>query len=369
MWKRAAVVLVVLVALALVAGLLAIRPTPVAPEPMAVAPVAAAPRAVRPPPAAVAPPDAPPPAYLAGHAAIAGALGYVAVKCWVGTEWDTDGLVGEFHQKIEGGWYTNVETALSGEHGVERRYEDPAAPLRTGFETLFVVSWSATEPGGVVPCHVEQIEHAELRVRVVDAADRPVPGARVSGCGASGESDAAGLAVLDEAKARHECVVRGQVPHDGGGVCAGQARVPALAADETRDVVVALQCRELGEEPRVSAGARSEPWPIQLPERTDAEELAVLQDLSRRDLGDAGDRLIDELVAHKERMAAWRAQVEARITHRNELMAKIAALEGLDDAGSVAERQRLGAEVMQAMQDELKALQDDMEALGIPAAP
>jgi hypothetical protein len=177
----------------------------------------------------------------------------VAIQCWVGPEWDTDDLVGPFQQRIANGWYTNVESSLSGYHSVEQRYVKADVPPdahfteRVGFETYMDVSWRA-EPGEVLAeCEVHRVERATLRVTAVDARGRPLGETTVYGCGGSGETDAHGVATL-EVQTATRCGLTAY--RYGAGLqtadtCNGSVLVTPLAGGEIRDATVTLACFDI----------------------------------------------------------------------------------------------------------------------------
>lgn len=345
--------------------LLARRPVVAPPAPAVAANPPPVPEAA---PAAppVDPPTAPEAAAaaptLAAHAAVAEALGYVAIRCFVGTEWDTDDLVGKYHQRIAGGWYTNVENALAGRHGVERRYPIPGqeGPMAVTFENLFEVSWSAAAPGDVVPCTVHPIEHAELQVRLVDDAGRPAAGFQVYGCSGDDVTDADGLAVL-EVEAGDPCRLTAYAKAtEGHALCRAHADEPALVKDEVRRVELRLECLTVEEH----IARRDEPDPPPrgpppdfLPEIPDAEELARFRELARRDFGPEGNALVGGLVAHRERMIALRAESDAQAA---EMAALLARMEALAEPGAEAAT----PEEQQALHEEMMALIERMKSTG-----
>lgn len=265
--------------------------------------------------APVVPDDAHPPSiYEAGHSAVAEVLGFVAIRCWVGPEWDTEDLVGAYHQKISNGWYTNVEDRLAGQHGVEKRFEVPDAPAdardweKVDFETLFVVSWRAEGPGETVPCEVHTLERATLRVRVIDQEGRAVSGAKVFGCGSGADGDPSGLAVLEEAHAGSDCALRAYRVGDVE-ICDGTLEVTALAPNEERAIDLPATCSDLRDPSALELGLVEplafELEPSPLTELSYEEQIARFQALKSHGLGDGADALLDGLIAHREHMIAW----------------------------------------------------------------
>ena len=265
--------------------------------------------------------DVPEPSpYLAAHAAVAEALGLVAIRCWVGTEYDSDDLVGWYQQRISNGWYTNVVTQLEGRQAVERRFERPDVPEdaarweKYDFETLFVVSWKAEAPGEVARCEVHPQGYGTLRVRVVDQDGLPLPRASVHCCGAAAESDRHGVAVLEQVRAGRPYVLKGarhEIDHTlrEGDWCEGFMAVDPFEPDETRELELALHCLEFEE---VVAGdaamflelnTASVEEPVEeLPRPSTAEELARLRALRASPaMGEAAGRLLDTLIAGRER--------------------------------------------------------------------
>jgi hypothetical protein len=250
--------------------------------------------------------------YLAGHAAIAQALGYVAVSCWIGTEWDTESLGG--YQKIKGGWYSDVKRELVGEDLVTRRYprpsDEPAGEL-TFEEPLFYVSWAASAPGQEVPCTVRYPIYAELRVAVVGADGAPVEGAQVYGCSSQGRSEG-GVALLEQALAGEDCALHGNF-----GVHAGYAMVSALAENEIRTLTLLVS--------EDAAPPVFTPAPATL-RRSPEEELAALRTLSEAgDLSADGAQLVGQIIAHLELRKAWEAgRLDPQAMQRDLLAAETA---------------------------------------------
>jgi hypothetical protein len=315
-------------------------PGPPEPAPLAVVPAKPKGKPERPPlpslpgPTAPTEPDEahPPSVYEAGHAAVAESLGLVAIRCWVGPEWDTEDLVGKYHQKISNGWYTNVEEQLVGDRGVEKRFEVPDVPPdadefeRIDFETLFVVSWRAERPGEMVPCEVHTLERAALRVRVRDLDGNAVPGATVYGCGSNGQSDARGLATLEETHASSACEL---TAYTAGAerMCQGKLGVSALAADEERAVDLTVECGALVE----AAEDMLQTFGFELPksdfpELSDEEEIARFRELKGRDLGPGADALLDGLIAHREYLIESAREWEEKQARQDELMRQIDAV-------------------------------------------
>lgn len=255
--------------------------------------------------------------YRFAHASVAEALGYVAIECWVGTTFDTDELVSkhptgpipfsnDFHQRISNGWYTNVEKSLSGWHGVHRR-----APWSPMGEALFVVSWSATAPGEVVPCKVHPLDSGTLRVTVHDPEGRPVPQVEVHGCLSHGKTDAEGLAVLENAHAVAGCSVTAQMtgPSDGAPqhVCYGAQTIEGLAAGETEEVDLQLRCGTWREVHDVDGDEEPELRVLDTQAETDR-----LYDLSDEDVGEPGNQVVEDLLVERELLHALFLAVRRR---------------------------------------------------------
>lgn len=291
--------------------------------------------------------EPPPSVYLEGHLAVAEALGALAIRCWVGPEYDTEDLVGAFHQKVSNGWYTNVETELEGYHSVERKYYDnPDAPTERErgpqFETLFRVSWSATDRDGVVPCQVHfDVAYGELRVHVVDEQGAPVRGATVYGCGRSADSDAQGLALLEQVFAETRCSLTAYTS-GASAMCRGTTTLePWLAADEVRDVELPLDCQTMED---LLAGAEPLARPPRRPRRKGSglsteEELRRFRALKgRSDLGEGGQRLVDDLIEHREFLLQLEDRHEQEIADRIAWMDEIERLQAAAEAAPTQEQ-------------------------------
>lgn len=292
-----------------------------APPPVAVeAPPPSEPLSAEAPPAPVAGPslEGVPGGYADAHAAIARELGYVATHCYVGPEWDSDDLVGKFHQVVADGWYSHVETTLTGRRLVERRITWPGvpddAPLfdRIDFADEFFVSWDATEPGQSVPCTVEHIARGALRVTVVDQQGHEVDGVRVSGCGTERVA-VDGRARLDGYRAGEWCTLRALCL--GKDWCDGRLELAPLDPGEQREVTFEVwsevpATREEKHEHMLTRPRWTAPPPDPL-ELSDDQELVRLQRMATRDLPPHTAELVDRLVARKlaimERAAARRA--------------------------------------------------------------
>jgi hypothetical protein len=280
----------------------------------------------------LAPPSAPPPEaapaspYLAAHEAVAQALGYVAITCWVGTAWDTEDLVGAYHQKIKHGWYSNVEESLAGRHGVERQWYDPDRGEPGQFETLFEVSWTASAPGESVPCTVHTLSYADVRVHVADQDGRPVAGATVYGCGSHAETDAQGEGVLEQVFAGERCSLSASAFPAEGERCSGTLAAGPFVADSGVDLDMAVTCGSL-----FDAYSREEPdpepasAPSGLVALSTEDELARFRVLAGQDLGEDGDRLIDALIIHREAMLALAAKQEEQMRRSDAILQQMSA--------------------------------------------
>ncbi|MFT4628265.1 MAG: hypothetical protein ACI8PZ_006960 [Myxococcota bacterium] len=129
-----------------------------------------------------------PESWSAAHTALAEALGYVAIRCYVGTEMDADDYVGSrFGRKVENGWFSDVVRTLEGTAVVERSFASTLPGRIVGdlvldrdFEAVFQVSWKAEAFGTTVPCTVAWPTYADLTVQVVDQHGEPVPEVRVA---------------------------------------------------------------------------------------------------------------------------------------------------------------------------------------------
>ena len=165
-------------------------------------------------------PEASPEAPPGPHVRLAEALDPVAIRCWVGTEWE--GLTLEktrTRQAIEGGWYSDTVTELSGAHLVRatERHLDlsrfPSRLFRTDRTSLFRVSWEAERLGEEVACTVHPVELAAIDVQVVDEDGRPLPESRVY-LGANGTTDPQGWTTIEGLAAgiEHSAFILGSEP-------------------------------------------------------------------------------------------------------------------------------------------------------------
>jgi hypothetical protein len=186
-----------------------------------------------------------PEGYPEAHAAIAEAMGYTAMVCWVGHDWDGEVVVnGSYNMRIEDGWYSDIEPSLYGRKAVDlpKKVPCPDTGIRwlgcgVEFERLFWVSWKAEEPGQVATCTVEYATWGELRVAVRDQYGELIDGARVEGCGSEGKAVNGERAVLSDVFAGGRCTLFASCFN--GVFCSGMSSVsPPLRANEIREVTL-----------------------------------------------------------------------------------------------------------------------------------
>lgn len=187
-----------------------------------------------------------PSAVAQTHADIAEVMGLVSVHCPFPGAPDAH-LVGEFFQRVDKGWYSNVERQLEGVHVIEAQVgkTDEGRPI---YRSEHIVRWSASEPGEAVRCTIEPIQRVPVTLVVKDAAGEPVVGTSIHGCGVKGKTGPDGV-LETRAYSHGRCEVRSRdhsarfdpAVHAGGELQL-EPRVrepstydPAAAAQESRE--------------------------------------------------------------------------------------------------------------------------------------
>jgi len=191
------------------------------------------------------PPDETAAGILQAYSDVAEALGYVAIRCYVGPEYDSDDYVGKIPQRVSNGWYTYIADTLRGTKYVERRYPvkdvDADASLMEhlgalDFETLFIVSWEAQQPGQTVPCTISYPKFAELRVTPRDQNGEVIDDVRVHGCGGQRTREGDEIVFADVfAEEEEPCFLKASCPADGVS-CGGVLELPPFNEHEVRSV-------------------------------------------------------------------------------------------------------------------------------------
>lgn len=255
------------------------------------------------------------------HEAVAEITGHVAVRCYVGEAHDTEALTRFLHPRVVDGWYSGVHRPDASPELAEQR--DGAG----GWFASLRLDWDPPADGQIVTtCEGRPPERRRLEIQTVDAHGAPVPGVAVSSC--------------------MESTVTGA---DGRGVLAGmpdfpcRARVrcetaPCHTDTDLTDAVGSVEITVLpGRSTQPEQGSESSdasPGPGDL----DAE-LAALRALdAEQDFGEAGDRLLAELIEHyayiqRSRAVADEVSARSRALMRQGLSAREARAQARAEHG------------------------------------
>lgn len=246
--------------------------------------------AVKRPPRTWTPPVEPPEAaeeededtIRAMQARFAEKAGIVAIRCFVGTEYDGLPLVGRYGPAVQDGWYSDLVRERSGARFAEARYDTGPGFLDFDLENPFYVTWDAPEGASSTVCTVHSMQFAYLTVEVLDPERRPVAQAMLFGCGASGRTDAAGLVELEVLvdPDGDPCSVSSTAA-DGENLrmLVGEAVVPPFQEHEAVKVELVLEARPVLRPPESDEASEQRRADLAADVQRDREELAILEEL------------------------------------------------------------------------------------------
>ncbi|MCA9570004.1 MAG: hypothetical protein KC656_19300, partial [Myxococcales bacterium] len=152
---------------------------------------------------------------------LADELGQLHVLCFLGDE--------HAHlqdREVADGWFSRVTEAPYGE-----------VRLSADGEALVSVRWEAGPDVTSATCEVVRATWGEVEVTVLDEHDTPAPGAVIAGCGATGETDAHGVATLQVVADAGSCTLHAS---DGADRDALHSLAP-VAEHEQRAVTLRLR--------------------------------------------------------------------------------------------------------------------------------
>jgi hypothetical protein len=304
-----------------------------------------------------------PEGYPEAHAAIAEAMGYTAMVCWVGHDWDGEVVVnGSYNMRIQDGWYSDVETSLYGRKAVDLPRSVPCPDTGKSwfgcgveYERLFYVSWKAEEPGQVATCTVEYATYGELRIDVRDQHGELVDGVRVAGCGSEGRAVNGKKAVLADVNAGDRCPLLASC--FGGKLCADLIYLsPPLRENEIRELTLDVVVVD-GPESRRLSFERSKSIDVGADERAPSlqrsfeDELVVLREMALSEVNsEALSELVEDLIRHREWVLDTRNKRDDRMDDR---MSELDLLfEDMGNASSSEERIELAGSI-QEVTDEI----------------
>jgi len=303
-----------------------------------------------------------PAGYAEAHAAIAEAMGYISMVCWVGPDWDGEVLVGGYYNmKIENGWYSHVETSLHGRRAVELRKKVPCPdtgirliPCDIDFETAFWVSWEADEPGQAVTCTVEYPTYGELRVAVRDQYGEPVDGVLVTGCGGEGRTANGERAVLTNVYGGEGCRLFTFCSEREPCYSTHVVLSRPIRENEIREVTIDVIAREgvdslmlhIERSRALRDAEAAEEFPPSL-RRSSEDELVVLRQMASTDgKSEAASVLVEDLIRHIEWYLEEQSKSDDRVDELHQLF------EDQRNASAHEERKEI-AETIQEITDEM----------------